>query len=116
MPPPRISKSSTITNRLVAAMSVATSQAIARSSRSTHSATSCRCTAFRCSAVSSVDASITRRTSSIRAVTRAVPSLSRYSFRFTIGSLPSQNRLTRSRVVTCGRGWLSSVAISPRVM
>ena len=57
---------------------------------------------------------MTRRTSSTRAVTRAVPSLSRYSLRFTIGSLPSQNRLTRSRVVTWGRGWVSSVAISPR--
>ncbi len=49
---------------------------------------------------------MTRRTSSTRAVTRAVPSLSRYSLRFTIGSLPSQKRLTRSRVVTCGRGSL----------
>ena len=36
-------------------------------------------------------------------VTRIVPSLSRYSLRLTIGSLPSQNRLTRSRVVTLGR-------------
>ena len=52
----------------------------------------------------------------MRAVTRAVPSLSRYSLRFTIGSLPSQKRLTRSRVVTCGRGSVSSVATSPRVM
>ena len=59
---------------------------------------------------------MTRSTSSTRAVTRAVPSLSRYSFRLTIGSLPSQNRLTRSRVVTCGRGSVSSAAISPRVM
>ena len=52
----------------------------------------------------------------MRAVTRAVPSLSRYSLRLTIGSLPSQKRLTRSRVVTCGRGSCSSVATSPRVM
>ena len=59
---------------------------------------------------------MTRRTSSTRAVTRAVPSLRRYSLRLTIGSLPSQNRLTRSRVVTCGRRSVSSVATSPRVM
>ena len=49
---------------------------------------------------------MTRRISSNRTVTRAVPSLSRYSLRLTIGSLPSQKRLTRSRVVTCGRGSL----------